>query len=62
MSIANLIHLYCFSHLQVEAVAYDNPIPGYGTRNTTNLRLWAAKPDGQHDMVSFKLTLFHVII
>ncbi|XP_047310788.1 glycogen phosphorylase 1-like [Impatiens glandulifera] len=37
----------------VEAVAYDNPIPGYGTRNTINLRLWAAKPGGHHDMESF---------
>ncbi|XP_019078127.1 uncharacterized protein LOC100264186 isoform X2 [Vitis vinifera] len=37
----------------VEAVAYDNPIPGYGTRNTINLRLWAAKPDGQYDMESY---------
>eukprot|EP00898_Chlorokybus_atmophyticus_P004701 jgi/Chlat1/5231/Chrsp33S05080 len=24
------------------AVAYDNPIPGYGTKNTINLRLWNA--------------------
>ncbi|XP_020272772.1 glycogen phosphorylase 1-like isoform X2 [Asparagus officinalis] len=37
----------------VEAVAYDNPIPGYGTRNTINLRLWAAKPNGQYDMEAF---------
>lgn len=36
----------------VEAVAYDNPIPGYGTRNTINLRLWAAKPSDGIDMVS----------
>ncbi|XP_077212465.1 uncharacterized protein LOC143847500 [Tasmannia lanceolata] len=37
----------------VEAIAYDNPIPGYGTRNTINLRLWAAKPSGQCDIESF---------
>ncbi|KAL7243701.1 hypothetical protein ACSBR1_016007 [Camellia fascicularis] len=37
----------------VEAVAYDNPIPGYGTRNTINLRLWAAKPSNQYDLESF---------
>ncbi|XP_050230661.1 uncharacterized protein LOC126679734 [Mercurialis annua] len=37
----------------VEAVAYDNPIPGYGTRNTITLRLWAAKPSDQIDMESF---------
>lgn len=37
----------------VEAVAYDNPIPGYGTRNTITLRLWAAKPSNQHDMEAY---------
>ncbi|CAK7350531.1 unnamed protein product [Dovyalis caffra] len=37
----------------VEAVAYDNPIPGYGTRNTITLRLWAAKPSDQMDMESY---------
>ncbi|XP_055803232.1 uncharacterized protein LOC129872315 isoform X2 [Solanum dulcamara] len=37
----------------VEAVAYDNPIPGYGTRNAINLRLWAAKPSDQYDMESY---------
>ncbi|XP_058095792.1 uncharacterized protein LOC131241132 isoform X2 [Magnolia sinica] len=37
----------------VEAVAYDNPIPGYGTRNTINLRLWAAKPGGKDDIEAF---------
>ncbi|XWS18435.1 hypothetical protein CRYUN_Cryun32bG0043600 [Craigia yunnanensis] len=37
----------------VEAVAYDNPIPGYGTRNTINLRLWAAKPSDHHNLESY---------
>lgn len=37
----------------VEAVAYDNPIPGYLTNNTINLRLWAAKPSGEFDLQSF---------
>ncbi|KAF3451432.1 hypothetical protein FNV43_RR07527 [Rhamnella rubrinervis] len=37
----------------VEAVAYDNPIPGYGTRNTITLRLWAAKPSDQYDIESY---------
>ncbi|GMI91562.1 alpha-glucan phosphorylase 2, Arabidopsis thaliana alpha-glucan phosphorylase 2 [Hibiscus trionum] len=37
----------------VEAVAYDNPIPGYGTRNTIVLRLWAAKPSDQHNMEAY---------
>eukprot|EP00475_Leptophrys_vorax_P027914 TRINITY_DN3994_c0_g3_i5.p1 TRINITY_DN3994_c0_g3~~TRINITY_DN3994_c0_g3_i5.p1 ORF type:complete len:749 (-),score=71.91 TRINITY_DN3994_c0_g3_i5:58-2280(-) len=38
---------------QVEAVAYDNPIPGYHTNNCLNLRLWAAKPSGEFDLQSF---------
>ncbi|KAG4960423.1 hypothetical protein JHK87_037056 [Glycine soja] len=37
----------------VEAVAYDNPIPGYGTRNTINLRLWAAKPSNKFDLEAY---------
>ncbi|WVY93404.1 hypothetical protein V8G54_032492 [Vigna mungo] len=37
----------------VEAVAYDNPIPGYGTRNTLNLRLWAAKPSNKFDLEAY---------
>ncbi|GJP78075.1 hypothetical protein CLOP_g8406 [Closterium sp. NIES-67] len=37
----------------VEAVAYDNPIPGYHTNNTINLRLWGAKPSGEFDLQSF---------
>ncbi|GLA72302.1 non-essential glycogen phosphorylase [Aspergillus tubingensis] len=27
----------------VQAVAYDVPVPGYGTRTTNNLRLWSCK-------------------
>ncbi|KAL3480284.1 glycosyl transferase [Aspergillus californicus] len=30
----------------VQAVAYDVPIPGYGTRTTNNLRLWSSKAAG----------------
>lgn len=29
---------------QVEAVAYDVPIPGFGTHSTINIRLWSSKP------------------
>jgi len=39
--------------LQVTAVAYDNPIPGFHTNNTINLRLWAAKPDREFDLEAF---------
>lgn len=35
------------------AVAYDNPIPGFDTNNTINLRLWAAKPDTEFDLEAF---------
>jgi hypothetical protein len=38
---------------QVTAVAHDNPIPGFDTRNTINLRLWAAKPDKEFDLEAF---------
>ena len=38
---------------QVSAVAYDNPIPGFATNNTINLRLWAAKPDREFDLEAF---------
>ena len=38
---------------QVSAVAYDNPIPGFATRNCNNLRLWAAKPSAEFDLQAF---------
>ena len=37
----------------VLAVAYDNPIPGWNTPNTINLRLWSAKPSMEFDLESF---------
>eukprot|EP00884_Botryococcus_braunii_P022198 jgi/Botrbrau1/8662/Bobra.0087s0016.1 len=37
----------------VMAVAYDMPIPGYKTRNTINLRLWASRPDREFDLEAF---------
>ena len=37
----------------VTAAAYDNPIPGFGTRNCINLRLWAAKPSKEFDLEAF---------
>ena len=47
----------CVGHpercLQVTAIAYDNPIPGFGTNNTINLRLWAAKPGQEFDLEAF---------
>lgn len=37
----------------VIAMAYDNPIPGYDTYNTINLRLWKANPSAEFDLASF---------
>ncbi|KAK3285146.1 Acid phosphatase pho1 [Cymbomonas tetramitiformis] len=38
---------------EVEAVAYDNPIPGWDTPNVNNLRLWSALPTREFDLESF---------
>lgn len=38
---------------KVVAVAYDNPIPGYHTTTTTNLRLWDAEPVQEFDLEAF---------
>lgn len=37
----------------VQAKAYDNPIPGFSTRNTINLRLWKSIPSEQFDFQKF---------
>lgn len=37
----------------VMAVAYDNPVPGFDTFNTINLRLWKAAPSSEFDLSSF---------
>ncbi|KAM5581260.1 alpha-1,4 glucan phosphorylase L isozyme, chloroplastic/amyloplastic [Rosa sericea] len=38
----------------IEAVAYDVPIPGYKTKTTINLRLWSTKaPSEDFDLYSF---------
>jgi glycogen phosphorylase len=38
---------------RVMAVAYDYPIPGFGTKNTINIRLWSSKPNREFDLASF---------
>ena len=38
---------------QVYAQAYDNPIPGYGTKNVANLRLFEATPVTEFDLDAF---------
>lgn len=37
----------------VLARPYDNPIPGYGTFNCINLRLWRSLPNSEFDFKSF---------
>lgn len=37
----------------VEAVAYDVPIPGFGTTSTINIRLWKSEPVKRFDLPSF---------
>eukprot|EP00762_Andalucia_godoyi_P005294 ANDGO_06738.mRNA.1 Glycogen phosphorylase 1 len=37
----------------VFAVAYDIPVPGFGTKTCSNIRLWAARPDREFDLSSF---------
>jgi glycogen phosphorylase len=38
---------------KVVAMAYDYPIPGFGTKNTINVRLWSSKPTNEFDFASF---------
>lgn len=37
----------------VKAVPYDFPVPGYGTKNVNNLRLWSSKPNTEFDFAKF---------
>merc|ERR1719161_3433769 len=37
----------------LQAMAYDNPIPGFDTLNTNNLRLWRACPAEEFDFAAF---------
>jgi len=37
----------------VYAVANDNPVPGFRTTNTINLRLWNSEPTTEFDLASF---------
>ncbi|RHZ79651.1 hypothetical protein Glove_143g17 [Diversispora epigaea] len=37
----------------IQAVAYDVPIPGYGTKNCINIRLWSSKPKRKFDLKHF---------
>ncbi|KAI9211490.1 hypothetical protein DS838_003635 [Geotrichum bryndzae] len=37
----------------VQAVPYDFPVPGYGTENVNNLRMWSSKPNREFDFAKF---------
>ena len=43
-------------------MAYDNPIPGFDTYNTINLRLWKAMPRREFDFVSFNSGDYHAAV
>lgn len=38
---------------KIVAIAYDYPIPGFGTHNTINIRLWSSKPSKEFDFGLF---------
>merc|ERR1719330_1069412 len=42
----------------IQAMAYDNPIPGFDTYNTNNLRLWRACPATEFDLDAFSSANF----
>ena len=39
----------------IQAMAYDNPIPGFDTYNTNNLRLWRACPAKEFDLDKYSV-------
>lgn len=45
-------HHWCDAQ-QVVAMAYDVPVPGYGTETVNNLRLWSAKATKDFDLRQF---------
>jgi len=42
----------------MQAMAYDNPIPGFDTYNTNNLRLWRALPAKEFDLDAYSSANF----
>lgn len=46
-------YLVHFSDMTVQALPYDMPITGYGTKNVNTLRLWDAKPLEEFDFHLF---------
>ncbi|KAI8614952.1 glycosyl transferase [Chytriomyces sp. MP71] len=50
---SNRVHYVWEGCEKVLAIAYDNPIPGYDTKNCINIRLWSSKPTKEFDFASF---------
>lgn len=48
-----MTHHYWEDSEEVMAMAYDIPIPGYGTHNVNNLRLWSARASQDFDLRYF---------
>jgi starch phosphorylase len=49
-----------WEHCQkVIAMAYDNPIPGFNTYNTNNLRLWRSRTNNTFDFSKFNSSDYH---
>jgi starch phosphorylase len=48
----NSVHIW-ENTSNVVARAYDNPIPGYDTRNCIGLRLWRSIPNNEFDFNAF---------
>ncbi len=46
-------HSYWVDEQHVVAMAYDVPVPGYGTETVNNLRLWSAKATEEFDLGQF---------
>jgi starch phosphorylase len=44
---------------KVKAIAYDNPVPGFNTYNTNNLRLWRSRPRDTFDFNKFNSSDYH---
>ena len=47
------LHHHWIDTDQVMAMAYDTPIPGYGTNTVNNMRLWSAKAARDFDLTHF---------
>jgi starch phosphorylase len=49
----NEVKSHWIDEQHVIAMAYDVPVPGYGTDTVNNLRLWSAKATEEFDLTSF---------